>query len=73
MEAIIHKCQWCLDGLLMGEEQLQEAIHISGPVSKQIVSILVCGPSGVKPGHVWPESSIAVVFEARSMPDTSDI
>lgn len=37
MEAIIRQCHWRLDGLLMGVEQLQEAVHTPGAHSKQAV------------------------------------
>lgn len=36
MEAITHKwCYWCLDGLLMGEEQRQEPVRTPGADSKK--------------------------------------
>lgn len=65
MEAIIHKCHWCLDGLLMGEEQQQEAVHTHlGLTASGRFSIHVCEPSGVKPGYAWAESPPAAACEA---------
>lgn len=38
MEAIIHKCHWYVDGLLMDEQQRQEVVRTPGADSKQTVS-----------------------------------
>lgn len=62
-EAIIHKCAWCLDGLLVGEEQPQEAVH-----TPDALGFSFAGLQGSNPAM----SSPAAGLEARSMLVTTD-